>query len=499
MKKRIRILQGFMAVFLVMCLLIPVGIAFAEDYGRTSTVLSDAGLVVGDTYQRHTFIAEGLHWVFYATDDEIVYTSSADATTWATPTKFDDYTCNISPSDDCCNGSSFALWYDAVANYVDVAWMNRTGANENIYYVMGTPVANGTITWGTKYTAVPADLNLTYSHPSICDNTADYPFIAYMVYNGSSYSGNVSSSSTNTGAWTLSTNGSLSSSISLNISTDVLYPSVVPVSAGNVSVMVAFDNGGVDYRLAQNYLQYNVSTDQWAYPATVQFPLPATSYIDAAFLAYHSEVAWSGNLTTPDDVFVVATVNDSLLGKYYFFDRYGAPVSPFSSDIALNTGWYVGSLGIRNALGDMTVTAIEIQNKTTLWNDDYNMTTKTWDGFVELTGLDATSGTQTQSDYDNAGTDDLGAIYYDKMVAFIPDLEYGCYGCPAVVTPATIPASVTTMAWIVVLVFGALICLVLLAYGASEAIKGGSTEFVKIGAIGLITLIIAATIVAELL
>jgi hypothetical protein len=55
------------------------------------------------------------------------------------------------------------------------------------------------------------------------------------------------------------------------------------------------------------------------------------------------------------------------------------------------------------------------------------------------------------------------------------------------------------MAWIVVLVFGALLCLILLAYGASEAIKGGGTEFLKIALVGFLTLIIASMIVAAAL
>ncbi len=142
MKKKIRVLESLMAVFLIMCILVPIGIAYAEDFGRYSTVLTDAGNVIGDTYQRHTFNAQGLHWVFYATDDEIVYTSSADATTWATPIKFDDYTCNVTPLLGCCNASSFSLWYDVVGNYLDIAWMNITGTNENIYYAMGTPATN---------------------------------------------------------------------------------------------------------------------------------------------------------------------------------------------------------------------------------------------------------------------------------------------------------------------------------------------------------------------
>ena len=154
-------------------------------------------------------------------------------------------------------------------------------------------------------------------------------------------------------------------------------------------------------------------------------------------------------------------------------------------------------MGIRNALGDQTVTAIEMTSKVDLYNNDFDMTSLTWSGFGVIAGVDATSVDRTETDYDNAGTSYLGAIYYDNDVAFIPDLEYGCYGCTA--TTGTIPTSVTTMAWIIILIFGTLICLVLLAYGASEAIRGGGLEFLKIALIGFITFVIAAIIVANTL
>jgi hypothetical protein len=436
--------------------------------------------------------------VFYADDDSIMYTSSADADTWDLPTEFDTYFCNDSPT--CCNGSSFALWYDLAENYVDVAWMNVTGIGESIFYVRGTPVNDGSITWAMRQEAVAANASLTLLHPSICDNTLDYPFIAYMVYDhlALDYSGSVSTSTANTSIWAGATNSTINSKVSLNISTNVLYPSVIPVSAGNVSTTVAFWDGA-NYILGQNYLDYDVDTDLWDYPATAQFPLPATSYLDADDLSYHSEVGWSGNLTNVDDVYIVAAANDSLLGQYYFFDRYGDPATPFAYDTSLDMGYYCGAIGIRNALGDMEVTAIEETQKINLYSTDYTQATQSWNGLAVIDGVDATSGFTVETDYDNAGTDYLGSIYYDNNVAFLPDVEYGCYGCTAPVTPATIPASVTLMAWVVILVFGALLCLVLLAYGASEAVKTGNTELAKIAGYGLIALVIAAIIVEELL
>lgn len=488
--RRMQIVKGIMALFLIVCMVLPVTIAYAESLGVSGTVLTDTTYVIGDTYQRHTFNAEGLHWVFYANADAIYYTSSADAITWATPTKFDDYLCNMSPI-YCCNGSSFSLWYDEVANYVDIAWMNVTGPYENIYYRMGHPVANGSIGWYPSYVAVPKSVGLTYSHPSICDNTDDYPFIAYMVYNGSAYSANISTDISNTGSWASATNSTISSSQSLNISLDVMYPSVVPVSNENISVMVVFDTG-VDFLLAQNYLHYNVSSDLWSYPAFATFPLPPTSSIDIGDLAYHSEIGWAGNLSNIDDVYVIATANDSLLGKYLFYDRYG--ITPFTYDVALATGDYVGSIGIRNALGNLVVTAVEQTQKTQLYNDDYTQATQSWAGMVAIDGIDATSGIQTESDYDNAGTSYLGTIYYDNMAAYSPDLEYGCYGCTQP-TPNVISTFGNLAGLVASLVISFLIIALLLGIAVREGMNNGWNEGTKVAIAGIIGIIIIETIV----
>ena len=319
-----------------------------------------------------------------------------------------------------------------------------------------------------------------------------------MVYNSSdtSYSANLSTSTTNDSTWTGATNSTISSSSSFNISADVFYPSVIPVSAGNISLMVVFSSDET-YLLAQNYADYDVDTDLWDYPLPAQFPLPATSYLDAPDLMYHSEVGWSGNVSNVDDVYAICTANDSVLGKYLWYDRYNNPASPWADDTSLDEGYYIGALGIRNALGDLTMTALENTQKRDIYNDDYTQATQNWDGIVAIAGVDATSDDGIESDYDNANSDYLGVLYYDNTVAFIPDMEFGCYGCPP--AAGTVPASVTLMAWIIILVFGALICIILIGYGAYESSRGRSSELAKIGAAGLIGLVIAAIIIEYML
>jgi hypothetical protein len=474
-------------------LLIPIGIALAESFGYYDTVQTDAGDVIGDAYQRHSFIAEDLHWVFYSTDSKIYYTSSADAATWATPTEFSDFECTAV---DCCNGSVFSLWYDEPSNFVDVAYMNVTDSNTAIYYVRGTPVSDGTITWAAIQTAVNASVGISYTHPSICDNTLDYPFIAYMATNGSAYYGNISTSATNDSTWGFATNTTISSLLTFNISANVLYPSVVPVSDGNISLMVVFVNGS-DYLLAQNYADYDVASDTWSYPSTIQFPLPATSVIDVDDISYHSEVGWSGNVTNTDDVFAICMANDSVIGQYMWSDNYGDPALPWISDVALDTGYYYGTIGVRNALGDLAVTAIEITQKTDLYNADYDMTAGSWDTLAVIAGVDATSGDRVQSDYDNAATDYLGTLYYDNMVALVPDLEYGCYGCSEPAATSTDPG--TTIMQVVIPLLIAITVVVLALKGIGEVNTVSAIIILMLGTIiGVITFFVIKTLVLGL-
>jgi len=262
--------------------------------------------------------------------------------------------------------------------------------------------------------------------------------------------------------------------------------------------MVVFDNTS-HYLLAQNYAQYDVDTDIWSYPATIQLPLPATSYIDDNSLPWHSEVASAYNGSTPDDIYAVASANDSIIGRYLWYGRYYPVIDPWSTSVNVGTGWYAPALGKRNTLDYLTVTAIEIVQATQLYSADYDMIAHTWGTLTAIDGVDATSEDSVQTDYDNGNSSYLGALYYDNTVAFIPDMEFGCYGCSEAPTPSTIPAAVTTMAWIVILVFGALICIILIGYGAYESSRGRTSELAKVGAAGLIGLIIAAIIVTELL
>ena len=466
---------------MLMTLLLPVTIALAEDFGTRSTVLLDAGEILGDTYQRHSWYSDGRHWVMYATDDEIVYTSSEDNITWETPILFANYSCTL-PEESCCNGSVFSLWYDVSLDRVDVVYLTNAGYNTSVYYRRGRPETDGTIAWNNIHTAMNATANVSYMHPSICTNTLDYPFVALMAWNISShdYEGWVTTSTTNNSIWTFATNSSAASVKAMtNTSIGPVYPSVIPVSDGNVSlqyIVVPADK----YLIGQNFADYDIATDTWSY-GTAEYPLPATSYLDGDSIFWHSEVGSVLNLSEPDDVFMVAAANDSVIGKYLWFGRYGSDDNPWATAANLGTGWYAPALGKRNALDYLTVTAIEVQNQVDLWNADYNMTSHTWGTLAVIPGVDATSWPTIQTDYDNANSDYLGVLYNDNTVAFIPDVEFGCYGCDAPVTPSD---AGTTIMQIIIPLLIAITVVVLALKGIGE-----------VNTVNAIVILIAATLI----
>lgn len=494
---RAKVFRNAIVFVLLMCLLVPIGGVIAETPTDSSVVELDAGYVLGDTYQRHSWYSDGRHWVFWSNDSQILYTSSADLLTWETPSLFTAYECLL-PEESCCNGSVFSLFYDESLDRVDIAYLVQADYNTSLYYKRGRPESDGTIAWGNQQTALNATANVTYMHPSICITTEDYPYIAAMAYNMSStaYEGWLTTSVNKSGIWTPATNSTVNISVMTNTSNGIFYPSVIPVSAGNVSVQYALIQA--DYIMGQNFADYNVSTDIWAY-GTSQYPLPATSVLIPAEIMRHSEVAFA-SINNSDDVYMVCKGNDSIIGTGLFYDRYGDSGTPWSSDDYLEEDEIIATLSVRNALGNLVLTAVNTSDLANIYSADYTQATLSWNTITSVRPTNAQAA-YIMSSYDHSNSSYVDYLWLDNGAPF--DLALGCYGCTAPAptpAPSTIPAAVTTMAWIVILVFGALICLMLLGYGAYEVSQGrGRMDLVKIGAIGFVTFVIAAIIVENLL
>lgn len=498
MKNKKRLFRGLFAVFLVSLLLIPIGVAIAEtpvDFGEVS---KDAGYVLGDTYQRHNFYSDERHWVFWTNASAIVYTSSDDLDTWTDVSVFVNHSCDQEP-EMCCNASDFTLWYNKGLDRVGIAYFNVSGENHTLYYNSGTPLANGSITWNTSSVAATATANLTFSHPSLCDNSENYPYVAYMVYNssGTDYDGYITTSNASVGTWVNNTNSTVKCTTMINGSYNILYPSVVPVTNGSVSVQYPYNSEVIGYQVSHNIASYNVTTDLWTYNNASSI-LPASSSLFDNKLWWHSEVAYP-SVNSSDDVYFLCTANDTILGGILLFDRWG---TSWNSDDSLETDDYRATISIRNGDGDLVLTAINGSGNTGLYSADFTQSTLSWSNITSVHTESSLYAAYVMSGYTNGSP--VGFLTLTDTEGTL-DLDLGEYGVPTptpvpTATPSAVPESVTTMAWIVVLVFGALICILLLGYGAYEASRGqGGVELVKMGAIGLITFVIAAIIVANML
>ena len=500
MNKRLIRSSKLLSVFIVTIMLFAFVATFsmtvsAETPSVTSTVATNQGLVLGETYQRHNFESGGRDWVFWCNGSAIVYSSSTDSNTWASPRIFSSYVCNEGVY--CCNGSSFSLWYDVTTNYAHIAYMNVTGTQQSIWYARIAPQSNGLITSDDPQEAVPGVASLNFSVPSICLNSLGYPYIAYMAtdINTANLSGYVSTSTVNSsGTWTNATNSTIDCATLLNASVEISYPSVIPVTSGNVSIQYAYYNVDEDL-FGQNYAQYNVSDDSWWYADKVDI-LDTPSNLTYSWK--HSEVAYSSANNT-DDVFVICSIYDDAAGELLLATSYGNVTTPFNISYfnSLSYGNWTGALSIRDTNGNLTATVINDSALNSIWTAEYNMGTMQWGTLTDVNLVSSTSEGIMSAYRHNTS---LGFLYYQNVIQYLNEnLNYGCYGCTPVVVPATVPAAVSTMAQMIAILVGAIIIFMLLGYAFVEIKNNGITEAVGVTFVGIIGLIVIEIIIAATL
>jgi hypothetical protein len=497
-----KFIQGLLGLLLIACLVLPASIVYAEVPITVEPIgvsnISDEG--IGSPFQHHSFTENGSDFVFYLDNvgNQIDGMWSDNGVVWAalTPIHF----CNGSLA--ATEGGQFDSWYDPSTKKVHFAVVNLSTNNSPILYAKYdvNPSAHTLTINGSWVTAVAGVANVSYRNPTICVNKIGYPFITYgYVYMGSSDVYLTMSNSTT--VWTPQAGmpmHNLSQSINWT-----WYGSVIPlaIDTTNVSVQWVGWNGSVskDY---QAYVQYNGSAWNLVSPCIID---TSNWYCPSGYEWNYNAVSIRSAVNDNDIAFQAMQTNGSTYLRI-FFNRMGA-YSPaeWDSTWARNFGqgetddyMRVGAMGIRNDGNDLVYSCWN-ELDFYVWSNDYDLSTGNWDGLTAV--YDDTAdvpyySTMANYQYDWNDTGDtgfiMGSVDDDQIV-------FGRYGPATPTPPSSIPTSVTMMAWIVVLVFGALICLILLAYGASEAIKGGNTEFIKIGLVGFITFVIAAIIVANTL
>jgi hypothetical protein len=402
------------------------------------------------------------------------------------------------------HGGQFDTWYYVPDDTVRFAVVNTSLNNSTIMYASYDvdAVAHTLTIEGAWRTAVAGVANVSYRNPTICVTGNESVFITYGYVNNSVSDVYVTTTNDSTDdTWVPEVNFPMYN-LSANASRPTMYGSVIPhyTSVDNVSVQCAAYNGSV-YKIIQSNILWDGAA--WA--------RVSASQIDTSSWYMPTGYEWNYNAVSIDtaindnDIAIQCGQTDG--GSQYrtFFNRRGNESDAWAATYAKNFGEggygleYIGAMSIRNAIYSIVYSGWDMQALSVdIWSNDFDAVTGGWDGIAIVDTDVNIPFVNTMSDYryDPSGTGYVGFLYGTTND---DNLMYGLYGPAPTPAPSTVPASVTAMAWIVLLVFGALICIVLLAYGASEAIKTGRTEFIKIAVIGLIGIIVAATIVAELL
>jgi len=499
MKKFVRVLA---VVFLLVCLALPASVAYAETPVSVAVVAaSSAEDGLGSPFQHHSFIDNGTNWVLYYSGGMILSTWSDDGTTWVAGDII--AYCNASTAETI--GGQFDTWWDSGDDALHVIVVNTSLNNSDINYAsFDVDSALHTLTIdGAWVVAVEGVANVSYRNPTICITNNESPFITYGYVNNSL--SDVYVVTTNNSAddpWVPEVNFPM-----FNLSStgnESMYGSVIPLwTSDNVSVQYAAYNGS-EYKIEQTAIYWDGS--EWIQGANYGIDT-SDWYLPTAFEWNYNAVSIDTTINDNDVVIQCGQTNGTDFRT--FVNRRGNESDAWASTYAQNFGaggWayeYIGAIGIRNNAYGIVYSGWDMEALSEdVWSNDYLPAGNgSWSGIASEYADTNIPLVSTMSDYmyDIDDTYNIGFLYGTTTD---DNIMYGLYGpaAPAPTpVPSTVPASVTTMAWIVILVFGALICLILLAYGASESIKGHSTEFVKIGAIGLLTLIIAAMIVEALL
>lgn len=501
--KKLKVLRGLqvlLAGILIACLVLPVGIAYAETPVSVSIVAASAaedGL--GSPFQHHSFTAEGVHWVFYQTAADVIACSwSDDGTTWVaygSPIHVCDAD-NVSlPAETV--GGQFDLWYHPADETVHFVVVNSSINGSDIVFAkyVVDAVAHTLTIDGSWVTAVAGVANYSYRNPTICVNNDDQDFITWgNVSNGVSDVYVTSTANCAGNPWTPDTGFPM-----YNISEtgeEAMYGSVIPLYAdNNISVQYADYNGSV-WKISQLNVNYNgsdwikdtlydIDTSGWYLPSSFEWDYNAVSIATGI----------NGN-----DVAIQCSQTD---GAEYrtLFNRRGNESDAWGSSglYARNFGeggWaslYVGAMGIRDYTYNLVYSGWNMEALSTgVYSNDFSASTGDWDGIASVytdVNIPLVS-TMSEYIYDPAGTADLGFLYGTTTD---DNIMYGLYG-PAV--PATPTDPGTSVMQIIIPLLIAITVVVLALKGIGE-VNTVSAIIILLGAtiIGIVSFVVIKALV----
>lgn len=259
--------------------------------------------------QRKTFYANGRFWVFYFNGtNRAVYRTSIDGLDWSSFESMTDRTCGA--------GWRFAVTFNGT--YLSYA-LSTSMNNDPLYYRVGTPNSDGTITWlDAEQNVTTGESNTQHLWPAVAIDSDGYPWVAYARKNVTENTRYpyITKSSINNGTWAtasgfphqLSSENytcinvlvvSLTNQKVLAIASNASSPiksfrwdgsswgtqQNTTSSIGDVSIYLSAVNQGNDVHLVflKNgtqdliYTKYDYNTDSWGTETTVQSAVTNTS------------------------------------------------------------------------------------------------------------------------------------------------------------------------------------------------------------------------------
>src|SRR5467141_1137093 len=160
------------------------------------------------SYLRTSFYAKGLIWLFYEDSRStcehetgcMFYTTSANGTHWAPPTKVPVH---ITDSDFSVYTNSTSVFY---VRYNETSY--ESGCGRNLQFGLGTLNASGTIAWQPEQTVLVGAANRAYPDDEITVDSNGQVWIAYLIDNNSACGGTgterpiiIHSAGTNYASW----------------------------------------------------------------------------------------------------------------------------------------------------------------------------------------------------------------------------------------------------------------------------------------------------------
>jgi len=191
--------------------------SFVHVLADTAVVGDMAYYGVAYNFQRKGFYHNGLWWVFYANDatTHMGYKTSSDLSTWSSFTEIRT----------AGSGGHFDIWFNNT--HVFYVYCSLGTVGQSVYFRMGIPKADGTISWSAGEQTVSGPS--TFQTVSICTDTNGYPWITYGFSDALGF--NITKNSKTDGTWVDD------AGFPLKVHSIYSYAKVVPLTAGKVAMV----------------------------------------------------------------------------------------------------------------------------------------------------------------------------------------------------------------------------------------------------------------------